>query len=424
VKNRLTQSLLIGTISNILEWYDFAVFGYLSLVIGKLFLPSANESISINFGFLVVASGFVLRPFGGLIFGYIGDKFGRKSPLFISLFIAAIPTCLIGLLPTYRQIGLWAPFLLITLRALQGLGVAGQLVSSMLYITEQTSENKRGFYGSWIYVGAGLGFVLGSFVVAVTSKLSGDEILYAWSWRLPFLSGALTFLFGLYVWSKAPESILFEKHHDKISRHPIRDMILHSKYIMIVVMSLGINLGVWTYINAVYLPVFLVKVANFSTSQSYAIVAIASFFLVIATIIGGFFSDYIGIRRTMLLACIGQILLAYPIMLITSWGYFGWSIFAQIFYIFLLSFYIAPLPAVLTEFAPISIRSTTVAFSHSFSTSIFGGTAALVAFWLTQYLSDPLAVAYYLSFTAMISGLGVVAVIVHAYNIKNKISGK
>src|SRR4051812_33435683 len=198
--------ILAGTAGNIMEWYDFAVYGYFAQVIGRHFFPSHDPVTSLIASFGAFAAGFLMRPLGGVIFGHIGDKIGRKAALTLSVLAMAIPTFLIGVLPDHSQIGAAAAVLLVALRMIQGLSVGGEYTTSVVFLVEGAAPDRRGLAGSWTVFGAVAGILLGSAVGAATTTLLSPEALHSWGWRVPFIVGLFVGLAGLYIRRHIPDS--------------------------------------------------------------------------------------------------------------------------------------------------------------------------------------------------------------------------
>jgi MHS family proline/betaine transporter-like MFS transporter len=197
------RAIIAGIAGNVMEWYDFAVYGYFATVIGSLFFPAKDPTSSLIAAFGVFAAGFLMRPLGSLVFGHVGDKLGRRLALTASVLVMAVPTFLIGVLPTYEQAGLIAPLLLVLLRMVQGLSVGGEYTTSGVFLVEQAERERRGFLGSFIPLGATFGVLLGSAVSAAVTTLLDRGAVSSWGWRLVFLLGLVVGLVGVMVgnWS-------------------------------------------------------------------------------------------------------------------------------------------------------------------------------------------------------------------------------
>ncbi len=213
------QARLGGIVGNVVEWYDFALYGYLAVVIGKLFFPAENPTVSLLASYGVFAAGFVMRPIGAAVFGWLGDTIGRAKTMLISVAMMAFPTIALGLLPDYQTIGIAAPILLIIIRLIQGLSVGGEFSSSVTYMVETAPEGSRGRAGSWANVGSISGMLLGSAAAALVTTIFTGETLEGWGWRLPFLFGGVLGLGAIMLRRHLPKSPHFkymrlERHRD------------------------------------------------------------------------------------------------------------------------------------------------------------------------------------------------------------------
>jgi MHS family proline/betaine transporter-like MFS transporter len=223
----LSRNTIGGIVGNILEWYDFAVFGYFAPIIGAQFFPSEDSIASTLKAFGVFAAGYLMRPVGGAIFGYFGDKIGRKRALEISVLLMAIPTTLLGILPTHAQIGSIAALLMVILRLVQGLSVGGEYTGSIAFITEIAPPHRRGLWGSLTSCGAIAGIMLGSAVATVAHYFLDANALASWGWRVPFILGIVVGLFGFWLREGLKETDQFEKLKDsgQIQRNPLMDAL-------------------------------------------------------------------------------------------------------------------------------------------------------------------------------------------------------
>src|SRR6478609_7431807 len=222
---KVAAASMIGTA---IEWYDFFLYGTAAaLIFNKLFFPTFDPMVGTLLAFATYALGFVARPLGGLLFGHYGDRIGRKTMLYLTLLIMGAATTVVGLLPTYETLGVWAAILLIACRLIQGFGLGGEWGGAVLMAVEYAPEGKKGFYGSWPQLGAPLGLVLGTLVFTVVSSTLTDAQLYAWGWRIPFLFSIALVLVGLWIRFTISESPEFQKVKDSKQevKMPIVDAI-------------------------------------------------------------------------------------------------------------------------------------------------------------------------------------------------------
>src|SRR5262249_15853614 len=215
------KAVIAGTIGNVLEWYDFGVYGYLATTMSQLFFPGEDKTISLLKAFAVFGVGFVMRPVGSARFGVYGDRFGRRLALSAVIFLMAFST--VAILPTYAQAGVLAPILLVVLRLLQGLSAGGEWGGSTSYIVEYAQEGRRGFIGSWQQVSVGSGFLLGSLSAALLSSTLSPEAFISWGWRVPFLLGILVGILGAYLRWRLNDTPKFTemKQHGEVAKAPL-----------------------------------------------------------------------------------------------------------------------------------------------------------------------------------------------------------
>ncbi|MBF0528602.1 MAG: MFS transporter, partial [Deltaproteobacteria bacterium] len=207
----LKKNMFGGVVGNVLEWYDFAIFGFLAPLIGEKFFPSNDPLDSLLSAFSVFAAAYLVRPLGGILFGYIGDQFGRQKALQLSVMMMAVPTFLIGLLPTHAEIGSLAPVILVLLRLAQGLSVGGEYVGSIAFVAETAPVEQRGYFSSWTFSSCYGGMMLGSLSAVSLNAILGPQAMANWGWRLPFLSGIIIGIVGLWMRKELTETPVFEK---------------------------------------------------------------------------------------------------------------------------------------------------------------------------------------------------------------------
>ncbi|KUL55379.1 hypothetical protein ADL22_00325 [Streptomyces sp. NRRL F-4489] len=313
VPKKLIAASVFG---NTIEFYDFAVYGLMTaLVFDKVFFPAADPAVGTVLAFAAFAVGFLSRPLGGAVFGHLGDRFGRKPMLLWSLGIMGGATFLMGLLPSYAAVGIWAPVLLTVLRFCQGLGLGGEWGGAVSLVIESAPPHRRGWYGSLVQTGSGLGIILSS--LTLTALLAGltTEQLLAWGWRLPFLVSILLVGVGLVIRQRIEESPEFERLRDQGApvRAPLRETVRrHGK-------SIGLAIGMHTAIAAfgfllgVYVIAYLVDQLQLSRSTATTINVVSAVFYLAGMLLSGRLCDRVG-RRRVYLAC-GLLLIPTPFLL-------------------------------------------------------------------------------------------------------------
>ena len=391
-----------GTAGNIMEWYDFAVYGYFAATIGRHFFPSADPFTSLIAAFGVFAAGFLMRPLGGALFGHIGDHVGRRAALTISVLAMAIPTFLIGVLPGYAVLGPTAAVLLVILRMIQGLSVGGEYTTSIVFLVEGAGRNHRGFAGSWSGFGATGGMLLGSAVGAlVTLTLSRGEVA-SWGWRLPFLAGLFVGLAGLYIRRHIPE--LPHPKVDSDAGSPVWQAVrTHWGTILRIGLVNVIN-GVGFYIAFVFVVTYMQRIGKLSQAAALEINTVNMIALLAMFPVAGWLSDRMG-RKALLVAGIGG-------LLVLSWPLFwalhhpssvSWNFAGQLGFAVLIGLFGGALPVTMVETTPREVRCSAISVGYNLAVGVLGGMTPLVATWLMQRTRDDLAPAYYIMAAALVS---------------------
>ncbi len=392
-----------GITGNVLEWYDFAVYGFYAPIIGRLFFPSDDPTVSLIASFGAFAAGFLMRPVGGLVFGYIGDKIGRKRALVLSVMLMAIPTGVIGILPDHATIGIAAAVLMVAMRMLQGLSVGGEYTGSIVYLAEHAPNDRRGFLTSWTLFGAVGGILLGSGVSALIANLLTDAEVASWGWRIAFLSGILVGVVGLLVRRHLPE-IEGAAEAEK-PKNPVMEAFRTQWREMAKVVGFNIVNAVGFYMMFVYVVTWLIKQVKEPRSDALDINTISMAVLLVLVPVFGALSDRIGRKPLLLFGAGGLALLGYPLIWLMHHPDFTMILLGQLGFSVLIGAYFGASPAMLTEMFPRRVRVSALSVGYNVGLAIFGGTTPLIATWLIARTHDDLSIAWYLIACAIVSFL-------------------
>lgn len=396
----MKKVVISGMIGNALEWYDYALYAQFATIIGMKFFP---ESDIVNIlTFAVFAAGFVVRPVGGIVFGYIGDKFGRKAALVVGILTMALPTAGIGLLPSYEMIGLMAPIILVVIRLLQGFSLGGEFSGCIAYIVEHSPVEKRGLAGSAAFVSMCLGMLMGLAVASLFKNILSEKDLLEWGWRVPFIIGLFIGFVGLYIRSHLSESPLYAaaKAKGMLSRTPLRETITKHWKEVLLACAIYINVTAPFYTTTVFIKSYM-ETLGYTSIQGSTVSTLILITMSIVFPISAYVSDRIGRKPVLLTGSALLIVSIYPIFLALKTMDYTAAIASQILFAAIVGIYMGPVPTILVELFPTRIRFTGVAISYNLSAAIFGGTAPMVGTALYQFTGDQLALSYYLTALAM-----------------------
>ncbi|MBN8827511.1 MAG: MFS transporter [Sphingobacteriia bacterium] len=394
-----------GIIGNALEWYDFALYVHFVEIISRLYFPSDDIFLSRMATYAAFAAGFFMRPLGAILFGYIGDKFGRRQALSASILTMAIPTSFIAILPSYQEVGMIAPICLVIIRLLQGLSLGGEFSGSIAFVVEHAPDNKRGLAGSSAMFSMNLGILAGSAVAAICANFMSPESFNAWGWRVPFGIGLVIGLVGLYIRSNLHESPKYEEAKAKglIAKAPTRKVLTDFPVQLITAICLYLTVTVPFYTFVSFMKSFMTTFVGRSVDEASIINSITMLIATAFIPIVGYMSDVIGRKVVIRAAALGFLLLAYPCFILLKSHDFFSAFLGQLIFGMLVSLYMAPIPTILVELFPTSVRYTGVALSYNISAAIFGGTVPMVATFLIEYTGIKEALAFYIMFFALIS---------------------
>lgn len=397
---------IIGAASagTLIEWYDFYVFGSLATVLSTHFFPPGHETAALLNTLAVFATGFVVRPFGALVFGRLGDLVGRKHTFLVTLLLMGGSTFAIGLLPTFGQVGLFAPLLLVLLRLVQGLSIGGEYGGAATYVAEHTPDARRGFYTSFLQTTATLGLIASLGVILAVRTALGPEEFAAWGWRLPFLLSILLVMISYYIRRRMDESPLFAraKAAGQLSRNPLKESFANAKNLRLVLLALfGFVAGhavVW-YTGHFYILFFLQRVAQIEFVTANTLVTWALVLSMPLYVLWGWLSDRIGRKPVIMAGCLLGAAGFWPI-------YHALVHYAQplnrpaLFGLVLLQMSFGtmtygPLAAWLVEMFPTRIRYTALSLPYHLGIGVLGGLTPFTATWLVATTGNRYAGLYY-----------------------------
>jgi len=393
--------VVAGVAGNVMEWYDFAVYGYFAPVIGQHFFPSDDPTASLMAAFGVFAAGFLMRPLGGLVFGHIGDKIGRKPALTISVLAMAIPTFLIGVLPDHRQLGATASALLILLRMIQGLSVGGEYTTSVVFLVEGAAPHRRGLAGSWSVFGAVAGILLGSAVGGLVTSLLSPEAIHSWGWRLPFIVGLGVGLAGLYIRRHIPEPPAHSASAPVKS--PILEAFRTEWRTMIRIAGFNVLNAVGFYLAFVYSVTYFREIDRVPSAEAFRINTINMIVLLLAIPTAGMLSDRVGRKPLLLGSALGVLLLGWPLFWLMHHPNFVSILLGQMGFAVLIGAYLGVIPTAMVEAVPKRVRCSGLSIAYNLCLGIMGGTTPMVATFLIEKSHDDLSPAYYMIAAAAIT---------------------
>jgi MHS family proline/betaine transporter-like MFS transporter len=389
-----------GIVGNVMEWYDFAIYGFFARTIGNLYFPSDDPSSSLLAAYGVFAVGFLMRPLGAILFGHIGDRVGRGPALLWSVVAMAVPTLIMGLLPTYAQIGVWASVLMLLCRMMQGLAVGGEYTSSAVFLAETAEPGKRGAASAWAVFGATGGILLGSAVGALVLNALPLEQVVAWGWRIPFIFGVLVGVTGFILRRRMP----FDKPAAK-EGSPLLQALREHPVAMLQAVAVSLVNAVAFYLIFVYLVTWLKLAADLGARTALQINSLNMIILIGVVLFMSRLSDRIGRRPILLAASIGILLLAWPLFELMRTGEVLYVFLGQLGFTLLIGSFGSVNPIVLCEIFPREVRCSAVSAAYNLSVGLAGGTAPAVATWLIETTGNPITPAFYIMVCAAISAV-------------------
>ncbi len=384
--NKLTrQAIVAGILGNALEWYDFALYGHFSVFIGKTFFPSEQPDLALLAAFAVFSVSFCMRPIGALIFSAMGDRYGRKRALSLSMLGMAIPTAGIGLLPPYADIGVAATAILVILRLFQGLSLGGEMGGAVTYVMEHTPPERTGFASALIQASTCGGLLLGSLISGGLSLMLTDAAFNDWGWRVPFILGLVAAGIGIRIRRDMPESALYElaRSEERLLRNPVRTLFLSHKQPLVLAIALLAPMTCCFFLIFVYFNSFMMAELHLPASQALLLTSLALTLSLLATLLGGWWADRLGYRRVLATGVGTALLAVLPVMSTLATGWTDAGTWPALFgFALLIGLYTSPVFAAVASLFPTEIRYSGVSFAVNIASPLFGSTVPLLATWV------------------------------------------
>jgi len=391
-----------GAIGNVLEWYDFAVYGYFATAIGHAFFPKEDPVAQVLAAFGIFAVGFLMRPIGGALVGHIGDRYGRRVALTFSVAAMAIPTFLVGILPGYEVLGMLAPIALTVLRVVQGLSVGGEYTTSIVFVVEHAPPGRRGLIGALGCCGAVGGILLGSATGALLTAMLPADAMSAWGWRVPFLLGLLVGIAGFFL-----RRGLAEGAKGREGRSPLRETVRRHSGLLLRLAGLSMFNAVSFYLLFVYVVSWLQLADGIAPAHALAINSTSMLVLLPCMIAMGALSDRIGRKPILLAATALAFISAVPLFWLMHHDHRLLVQLGQLGFVLSVSMFLGTQPTLMVEEVPAAVRCTAIALGYNVTLGLVGGLSPLAAAWLVDRTGDDLSPAYMIMAAAAISFLSV-----------------
>ncbi|MFE4834817.1 MFS transporter [Arthrobacter sp. NPDC056691] len=407
-KDTRRRVITASFIGNFVEWFDYAVYGYLAGIISTVFFPEADRQTALLATFGVFAISFFVRPLGGFFWGHIGDRLGRRKALSLSIVIMSVATFCIALIPGYGTIGFLAPVLLLLVRVVQGFSASGEYAGASAFLVEYAPAHRRGLYAAVVPASTAAGLLLGSLLAALLTSVLSESQLHDWGWRLPFLLAAPMGLIGRYIRTKLEDTPAFRAlSQEEHGKAPARDMFRNNRRQLIIATGAVLLNAVGFYVILSYMPTYLAEELGFGAGESFLATTIALASYIGFIFLTGIASDRFGRKRMLITASVLFMLLTVPAFMLLDTGNFLVIVLVQILLGGMLTLNDGTLPSFLAELFPTKTRYSGFAVSFNLSNALFGGTAPFMATLLIGLTHNKLAPGWYLVAASLVSLIAV-----------------
>jgi MHS family proline/betaine transporter-like MFS transporter len=402
---RIRKVIFAAGAGHFVEWFDFGLYGTLATVISVNFFQQGNAQAALLSAFAVFGAGFIMRPLGGLFWGSLGDRIGRRTTLATVILVTSGATVVMGLLPTYDMVGLWAPLLLVIVRLVQGFAAGGESSGATTLLAEYAPSNRRGFVSSFVDVFGFAAFVVGAGLVLVFTSTLGTDALNAWGWRVLFILALPLGVAGLYLRRRLEDTPEFRAVQAKgdVSASPLRTSLKTSWRALLFCVGFVVIKAVGHWILQTFMPSYLQTDLHYSQPLSYGVTVIGLLAIAILVPFMGLLSDRIGRKPVMIAGCLGFLVLTYPTLMLMSVGNFFAATIAMILLGVFMAAFDGASSAAMAELFPTNIRYGSMAIAYNFSVAIFGGITPYFATWLIASTGNTFAPAFYVMAAALIT---------------------
>ncbi len=393
----LRKAVTASAIGNATEWFDYGIYAYGLVYISAALFPGDTEQATL-FALATFAISFLVRPLGGFFWGPLGDRYGRKSVLAITILMMSGATVAVGLIPSYGSIGFWAPLLLVVLRMIQGFSTGGEYGGAATFMAEYAPDDRRGFYGSFLEFGTLAGFSLGALLMLGFSLVLGEATMHDWGWRIPFLVAGPMGLVGMYLRSRMEDTPVFREIEAHGEREPaasteLRHLVTRYWRPLLDMSGLVVALNVVNYTLLSYMPTYLQRRIGLTADQALIVPIIGMMFMMVLVPFAGALSDRVGRKPLWWFSLAGLFVLVVPLYLLMATGLTG----AIVGFALLGLLYVPQLATISATFPamfPTHVRFAGFAIAYNVSTSLFGGTAPAFNSWLISATGNELMPAF------------------------------
>lgn len=405
-RQKTRRAALAGSVGTLIEYYDFSLYGYMAVIIAPLFFPNDDPVVSLLSALAVFGTAYLIRPLGGIVFGHIGDKYGRKKALVATLICMGLASTAMGLLPTPGQVGVWATVFLVVVRLAQGFSAGGEVGGSATFISESAPPHAKTFYGAFTPLGSTGGFAVAAGVAGVTTFLTSDAQMESWGWRIPFLLAFPLTLFCLWARTRVEET---HEVDEELQHSPVARLFRHHPKQLAQATAISAATNGTAYIGLTYMSIHLIQRLGYEATSVYWVTTVVVGLAALCMPLGGLLGDKIGLYRLMGLGLGGYILLTYPMMNLMEHGLLVAG----------LAFLVIMMNTVATQVSAYTLlplifdketRYTGVAMGWNLGVIIAGGSAPFLAVWLIERTGNVLSPAFFVMTVASVGLLAIVSI--------------